>query len=89
MFGSSLSTKPGLPVFILQNAQALVQISPNIINVACFFCQHSDIFGQAASSQTVTIFLSFKILSVDLKNFDVGALTRIQEGFLGIGLETR
>ena len=39
----------GLPVFTLQNAHALVQVSPNIIKVACFFSQHSPIFGHAAS----------------------------------------
>ena len=41
--------------------------------------------GHAASSHTVITFLSFKILSVDLKNLEVGALTLIHEGFLGIG----
>ena len=32
-------------------------------------------FGHAASSHTVITFLSFNNLSVDLKNFDVGAFT--------------
>ena len=73
---------------MLQKAHALVQISPSIIKVACFFCQHSAILGHAASSQTVTIFLSFIILFVDLKNLDVGAFTLIQGGFFGIGFET-
>jgi hypothetical protein len=38
----------------LQKAQARVQISPMIMKVACFLSQHSPIFGQPASSQTVT-----------------------------------
>ena len=42
-------SKFGLPVFTLQNEQALVQVSPIIINVACFLLQHSEIFGQLAS----------------------------------------
>jgi hypothetical protein len=51
--GSSLSTVPGRPVLTLQNEQARVQVSPIIIMVACFFDQHSPIFGHEASSQTV------------------------------------
>ena len=34
--------------------RALVHVSPIIINVACFLLQHSVIFGQFASWQTVT-----------------------------------
>ena len=49
----------GFPVFTLQNAQALVHVSPIIINVACFFDQHSPKLGQLASSQTVTTFPFF------------------------------
>ena len=45
---------PGSPVFTLQKAQARVQVSPRIMKVACFFDQHSPMFGQPASSQTVT-----------------------------------
>ncbi len=41
------------PVLTLQKAQARVQVSPRIITVACFCAQHSPMFGQAASSQTV------------------------------------
>ncbi len=59
----------GFPVFILQNAQALVQISPNIINVACFFCQHSPILGQAASSHTVVKLYFLTIELVTLNKF--------------------
>ena len=49
----SRSTARGMPVFTLQKAQARVQVSPRIITVACFFDQHSPMFGQAASSHTV------------------------------------
>ena len=37
----------------IAEAQARVQVSPMIMNVACFFSQHSPIFGQPASSHTV------------------------------------
>ena len=48
--GSSLS---GRPVATLQKVQARVHTAPRIITVACFSFQHSPMFGQAASSQTV------------------------------------
>jgi hypothetical protein len=38
----------------LQKEQARVQVSPMIIMVAWRCDQHSPMFGQAASSQTVT-----------------------------------
>ena len=43
----------GLPVITSQKAHALVQVSPIIIKVACLLLQHSVIFGQFASWQTV------------------------------------
>ncbi len=51
--GSFGSSAPGRPVFTLQKAQARVQVSPMIMKVACFFSQHSPMFGQPASSHTV------------------------------------
>ena len=51
--GSFGSSAPGNPVLTLQNAQARVQVSPMIMNVACFFSQHSPMLGQPASSHTV------------------------------------
>ena len=51
--GSSASSGAGRPVLTLQKAQARVQVSPMIMKVACFFSQHSPMFGQPASSQTV------------------------------------
>ena len=53
-----------MPVLTLQNAQARVQVSPMIMKVACFLSQHSPIFGQPASSHTVTRPFSFTILRV-------------------------
>ena len=53
MFGLLRSSAPGKPVFTLQKAQARVQVSPMIMKVACFFSQHSPMFGQPASSHTV------------------------------------
>ena len=51
--GSSGSFQVGLPVLTLQNPQRRVQVSPRIMNVAVPRCQHSPMFGQAASWQTV------------------------------------
>src|SRR3712207_825573 len=51
--GSSGSLCVGLPVLTLQKPQRRVQVSPRIMNVAVPDCQHSPMFGQAASSQTV------------------------------------
>ena len=62
--GSSSSSGAGLPVITLQNEQALVHVSPMIIMVACFLSQHSPIFGQPASSHTVTNPLDFTISRV-------------------------
>ena len=87
LIGSNKSTEFGLPVLTLQKAHALVHISPKIMKVACFFCQHSDIFGHVASSQTV-IRLFFLIISlVCLYKEEVGALTLIHSGFFNIGFD--
>ena len=51
--GSSGSKKVGLPVLTLQKPQRRVQVSPRIMNVAVPRSQHSPMFGQAASWQTV------------------------------------
>jgi hypothetical protein len=48
----------GMPVATLQKEQARVQVSPMIIMVAWRCDQHSPMFGQAASSHTVTRRLS-------------------------------
>ena len=56
--GSKSSRSQGFPVLTSQNPQALVQVSPIIMNVAVPIDQHSYIFGQDASSQTVLSFFS-------------------------------
>ena len=52
--GSVASSASGIPVRTLQKLHARVHVSPMIIIVACRCDQHSPIFGQAASSHTVT-----------------------------------
>ena len=51
--GSSGSFHVGFPVLTLQKPQRRVQVSPRIMNVAVPRCQHSPMFGHAASWQTV------------------------------------
>jgi hypothetical protein len=78
--GSCGSSWSGLPVATLQNAQARVQTEPRIITVACFFFQHSPMFGQAASSHTVLRLRRRISARVSWYSGEVGALTRIQSG---------
>ena len=73
----------------LQKAQARVQVSPMIIRVACFWLQHSPMFGQAASSHTVTRPLSFTMALVALYWPEPGALTRSQSGFFSTAVSGR
>src|SRR4051794_6667968 len=56
--GSSGSFQVGLPVVTLQKPQRRVHVSPRIMNVAVPRDQHSPMFGQAASAQTVLRFSS-------------------------------
>ena len=79
--GSVSSSAPGLPVRTLQKAHARVQVSPMIMKVAWRLPQHSPIFGQAASSHTVTRRCARRISRVASKSCAPGALTRIQGGF--------
>ena len=67
-------------------AQARVQVSPMIMKVACFFSQHSPIFGQPASSHTVTSLFSFTIARVAAYFGEPGAFTLIQSGLRSTGL---
>ena len=87
--GSCGSTWSGRPVATLQKVQARVHTAPKIIIVACFSFQHSPILGQAASSHTVLSFSSRISRRVAWYSGDPGALTRIQSGFLGLGLSGR
>ncbi len=84
--GSKGSSAPGRPVRTLQKAQALVQVSPRIITVACRLPQHSPIFGQAASSHTVLRRCLRKVARVSSKACGPGALTRIQSGLRRTGV---
>jgi hypothetical protein len=52
-----------------------------IMNVACFFSQHSPMLGQPASSHTVTRLWSRTSLRVSWYFRETGALTRSQSGF--------
>ena len=54
--GSSSSNQVGRPVLTSQKPQARVQVSPRIMIVAVRWSQHSPMFGQWASSQTVLRF---------------------------------
>ena len=79
------SRRSGRPVATLQKAQARVQTDPRIIMVACFCAQHSPIFGQAASSHTVTRLCSRISERVSAYSADTGALTRSHSGRRGCG----
>lgn len=57
-----------------------MQVSPRIITVACFWVQHSPMFGQAASSQTVVRPSRRISARVSVTPFEVGARTRSQSG---------
>ena len=88
--GSRGSSGPGSPVATLQKAQARVQVSPMIIMVAWLCAQHSPIFGQAASSHTVTSPCARKIRRVSPYRPDTaGTRTRIQSGFFNTGVSGR
>jgi hypothetical protein len=78
--GSAGSSGNGKPVLTLQKAQARVQVSPMIIMVAWRWVQHSPIFGQAASSQTVCNACSRTMDLVSAYSRLTGAFTRIHSG---------
>ena len=56
--GSPQSSHSGRPCATAQNPQRRVQTSPRIMKVAVRSSQHSPMFGQRASSQTVWSFRS-------------------------------
>ena len=78
--GSAMSTVPGQPVLTLQYEHALVHVSPKIMNVAVPRSQHSPMFGQAASSQTVFRLAFLIFLRISRKFSPPGALTLNQSG---------
>ena len=77
------------PVFTLQKAQARVQVSPMIIMVAWRWVQHSPIFGQPASSQTVCSPCSRTIAFVSAKFAADGRLDADPVGLALDGLSGR
>ena len=83
--GSNASSFPGFPVLTSQKAHALVHVSPIIIKVACLLLQHSVIFGQLASWQTVTRLLLLTIVFVKKNSLLLTSLDLIQSGFFLIG----
>ena len=78
-----------MPVATLQKAQARVQVSPMIIKVACFCFQHSPMFGQAASSQTVASRSRASARLVSDIPASRAPCTRIQSGLRRMGLSGR
>ena len=86
LLGSSRSSGNGFPVSILQKSQRLVHASPPIKNVASRSSQHSKIFGQAASWQTVCS----PSLATKERSFvysgPMCALVLIHSGFRSIGV---
>lgn len=79
--GSSLSTAAGFPVLTLQKPQARVQVSPRIMMVATPLAQHSPMFGQAASWQTVWRLWASMFDLVAWKFLPPGSLALSQLGF--------
>ena len=60
-----------------------------IIMVACALVQHSPMFGQAASSQTVLRLCARTTALVAAYSLETGALTRIQSGLRSTGVSGR
>src|SRR5512141_2025433 len=81
--GSSNSSGKGFAVVTAQKAQARVQRSPAIMNVAVPLLQHSQWLGHFALSQTVCSFNSPSNDRVCEKVSDVGSRIRSQSGRRG------
>src|SRR5882762_11769067 len=80
--GSSASSGAGVPWATAQYAQLRVHTSPRIMNVAALCSQHSPMFGQCASSQTVWSLRS-RIMCFRARYVGPpGSLTFSQDGFL-------
>ena len=88
ILGSSGSAGSGLPVCTLQNPHDLVQVLPNIINVAVPFPQHSPMLGQLPLSHIVCSLCSVTICLTSVYAFPIGSFTRSQSGFLVYFLST-
>src|ERR1700693_209629 len=80
--GSLMSSGSGRPWPTSQNGQRRVHLSPLIMKGAVAFAEQSAMFGQDASSQTVTRLLARRMSLISLKRLEGNAaLTRIQSGF--------
>ena len=84
--GSSRSSGSGFPVSILQKSQRRVHRSPPIRKVASLSSQHSKIFGQAASWQTVCKPSDFTSERSRVYSGPIFARVLIHSGFRSIGV---
>ena len=82
--GSFRSRVAGRPVLTLQKPQLRVQVSPRIIIVAEPRLQHSPMFGQLASWQTVCSLCSSMIAFRRRYSSPPGTRARSQSGFFPI-----
>src|SRR3989338_5434482 len=78
---SGSSGGAGNAVFTAQNLQARVQVSPITMNVAVPPFQHSGMFGQCASSQTVWSLCLLRISLMPRKGSLVSSLILSHSGF--------
>ena len=83
--GSLASGGLGRPWATSQNEQRRVQTSPRIMKVAVPWPKHSWMFGQLASSQTVTSRFSRSLALRVATALPEGMRTRIQDGLRSTG----
>ncbi len=83
--GSSGSGATGRPCATSQNEQRRVQTSPRIMKVAVPLLKHSWMFGQDASSQTVTSEFSRRRAFSCCTALPCGRRTRIHDGLRRVG----
>ncbi len=83
--GSPASGGFGRPWATSQNEQRRVQTSPRIMNVAVPWLKHSWMFGQLASSQTVTRRFSRSLAFSVCTALPDGIRTRIHDGLRSTG----
>ena len=86
--GSSASGGFGRPWATSQKLQRRVQTSPRIMNVAVPWLKHSWMFGQLASSQTVTSRFSRSLDLSFCTALPAGMRTRIQLGLRKVGADS-
>lgn len=86
--GSLASGGFGRPCATSQNEQRRVQTSPRIMKVAVPWLKHSWMFGQLASSHTVTRRFSRNLALRFCTALPEGIRTRIHDGFRSTGAST-